>query len=412
MVLIAPRAAVAGRLDRRLAGVRQNLAQVRARLAELRFARPGIADDITAERHRPVDRPEQRRRLAAHGRVLRLHQAVGDELGGGENIAEVVVDLRDGLAERGEPGLLSERLAEVALHGGQLPLGDPDFVVAAGRPDAAAPVFGRRAELHDLSGQPAHRADHHPLQRQIEQDRRDAGNHQRQLEDALRIFDQRLSHRLFGQDRADQDGRVLRRAAGDAQDDVPVAQQGLEGVEHHLRRRLPLQVDDDVRRRRRLGPEHARHQWAEMQVDGVGADMAEKLGFERRADLAVRVRFEREAGQMRVRQPVGQVHDPEPPRRRRENQHLRRHYEGDGHHEQARGQAGEQFPHDPRDVPQSARTADQPARFALMAFQSVGANARSASRNRGTRTSGLKIAPRSGVPPAAKMASSPAPTLA
>ena len=60
-------------------------------------------------------------------------QAVGDELGVGQHVAQVVADLADRETELGQPVLLMEELGQLALHLGKLALGGADLVQASRR---------------------------------------------------------------------------------------------------------------------------------------------------------------------------------------------------------------------------------------------------------------------------------------
>ena len=61
-------------------------------------------------------------------------QPLGEQLRGGEQVAQVVVDLGDREPERGEMALLLQHRGEIALHGGELALGGADLVAAARTP--------------------------------------------------------------------------------------------------------------------------------------------------------------------------------------------------------------------------------------------------------------------------------------
>ena len=97
---------------------------------ERRLARPSIAQRLGAQPDRPVERLDELRRHALHGRVGHRAEAIGDELGVRQHVAQVVIDLGDGEAERRQMALLAEHGDELELHLRQFLLGDADLVVA------------------------------------------------------------------------------------------------------------------------------------------------------------------------------------------------------------------------------------------------------------------------------------------
>src|SRR5262245_21612908 len=78
----------------------------------------------------PVERGDELWSEALHGRVGQAAEPVRDELGVGEHIAQIVIDLADRQTQRGKPALLLQRLGELALHMGELTLGRADLVAA------------------------------------------------------------------------------------------------------------------------------------------------------------------------------------------------------------------------------------------------------------------------------------------
>ena len=80
---------------------------------------------------------------------------VGEELGGGEDVAEIVADLGDGGAKLGEALFLFKGARELYLHRGERHLGVADFGDAGGWSEDGAGVFG-------MGGIALHIADHAP----------------------------------------------------------------------------------------------------------------------------------------------------------------------------------------------------------------------------------------------------------
>ncbi len=65
-----------------------------------------------------VERGDQLRHQALHGRVLDRDQSVGQELRARQHVAQIVADLAHRQAERGEPVPLRQGLGELLLHRG------------------------------------------------------------------------------------------------------------------------------------------------------------------------------------------------------------------------------------------------------------------------------------------------------
>ena len=96
-----------------------------------RLLRAAIGQRRLAEGDGALERAHQLGREALHLRVGHVRELVGEQLRGGEQIAQVVIDLGHRQPERGEPALLMQHEGELALHGGELLLGGADFVAAA-----------------------------------------------------------------------------------------------------------------------------------------------------------------------------------------------------------------------------------------------------------------------------------------
>ena len=107
------------------------------------------AQRVIAEGDRAVERGDELRREALHGRIRARHEAVGQELRVGEQVSQIVIDLAHGEAEGGEAAPLIEQMVQLGLHVRQLALCRADLVLALGRRDDAARVLGALAEtLH------------------------------------------------------------------------------------------------------------------------------------------------------------------------------------------------------------------------------------------------------------------------
>ena len=72
----------------------------------------------------------QLRRETLHAGIGDFGEPVGEQLRRGEQIAQIVIDLRHREPEAGEPVLLMQHRGELDLHGRELALGGADLVVA------------------------------------------------------------------------------------------------------------------------------------------------------------------------------------------------------------------------------------------------------------------------------------------
>ena len=109
-----------------------------------RLLRGAVGQRRLAEGDGALERAHQLGREALHLRVGQRRQLVGEKLRGGEQIAQVVIDLGHRQAERRQPVLLMQHGGELALHGGKLVLGGADLVGAAGIGDDARRDFPDR----------------------------------------------------------------------------------------------------------------------------------------------------------------------------------------------------------------------------------------------------------------------------
>ena len=150
-----------------------------------------------------------------------------------QHVAQVVVDLVGRRADLGQPRLLPQRGAQLALQVLELAVDHADLVVASGRRPLGARLLGRAAERHHVGRQILQRPDHQPAQREIEQDggeqRDDDGEHQ----DARGVAVHGDAHRQLVDDDPHHGMRQAHRFAADA--DVARA------VMRHRRQRVPDQ---------------------------------------------------------------------------------------------------------------------------------------------------------------------------
>ena len=170
--------------------------------------RAAIGQRRLAERDGALQRAHQLRRKALHPRIGHAGELVRQQLRGRQQIAQIVVDLGDREAERGEPALLMQHRHQVALHVGQFALGDADLVAALARHDDPRRAFRVFVEADQARGQPPHRPHEQIMQRQIDQRR---GQHRDRQRDQQQIAREAV-HRLAQRQLVDHDLDELRAA--------------------------------------------------------------------------------------------------------------------------------------------------------------------------------------------------------
>ena len=146
-----------------------------------------------AERDGALERAHELGCEALHMRIGDLRQPLGEQLRRGQQVAQVVVDLRHRQPERGEMVLLLQHRGDVELHGGQLALGGADLVEAVRRRDNARGIFRVGAERHHVGGHAPHRPHQQHVQREVDERGGDRGDEQRQQQDPDREFHHRLA---------------------------------------------------------------------------------------------------------------------------------------------------------------------------------------------------------------------------
>ena len=284
-----------------------------------------------------VERGDQLRREALHRRVGQAADAVGEELRRGEEVAQVVVDLRHGEAEIGEMALLAERPLQVALHAGEMLLGDADLVAAAARHDHASGILGLGREGDHVLAEPADGAHDQPVQAEIEQRAGDHRNQRRQPEDAHRIAEHRGAQRPVAHDQLDL--RAAPRNADHAQHVLLPREERAEGVDDVARRVHHAQVGGDVDRRRHVDGRDQPAGGAVADGDRGRADGGEEIVLDLARHLdpfgADDDQGRRVGHGQAIRQPArAEIGD-----RGNVDQHLARHDEEDGEEEELPRQA-------------------------------------------------------------------------
>ncbi len=88
---------------------------------------------LLAEIDGPADRGDELGRDTPHRRVVDRPEAVRQELGGREHVAQIVAHLADREPQPGKAALLLQQGHEFALHRFQFALGNADLVAPAAR---------------------------------------------------------------------------------------------------------------------------------------------------------------------------------------------------------------------------------------------------------------------------------------
>ena len=224
------------------------------------------------------------------------------------------------------------------LHPGERVLGDADLVAASGRRDDAFRVLRVLGEGGDVARQPPHRPHDQPVQREVDETRRDPRDDQRQQQDVARERQQGGAQRALVEDELD--GLDAAHAVPDHPDRTP------GGVEQRRERaadqRQPVgvaQVDDARAGRRRLpARQHAPRSPPSSAI--ARAPTPERRRASRAVAEPLRRRGLQDQGRdLRGGDPVRQPVAAEVGDRGHVDQHLGDHDEGDGEDEQPAGQA-------------------------------------------------------------------------
>ena len=170
-----------------------------------------------AEGNRPVERRHQLRRQALGERIGEGREAVGEKLRRCQHIAQIVIDLGDGEAERSQMLFLVQFAHECALRHRERIFGEPDFIAAPRGLNDARGIFRIAAEFHQARSEAADGAQHHHIDRDGRDKGYDRRNRQRQEEDFNRILQHRVPQRRFVEGDLDIFG-AHRRIPDDGQD--------------------------------------------------------------------------------------------------------------------------------------------------------------------------------------------------
>ncbi len=119
-----------------------------------------------------------------------------------------MVDLGDGKPEGCEPALLMQHRDEVALHVTQFALGHADLVGALARHDDTRGIFRVFVEADEVGGHAPHRPHEEIMQRQVNQQRDDAGDQERDDQHVTREAVHRLAQRRLVDHNLDELGRA------------------------------------------------------------------------------------------------------------------------------------------------------------------------------------------------------------
>ena len=217
---------------------------------------------------------------------------------------------------------------QLALHGGELALGDADFVGARRRRNDAVGIFRIGAERHHVAGDAAHRAHEHVMQRQIDQRRGDHGNHQRQQKNIHRIAQHGAAQRPLVHDQFDIFAAHRRRADHPHHIGAGI-EHDLEGIDDGIDRGGAAHVVGVVDGGRHVVDGQHAAALAHLHGDGAGADRVEDLLGEAVGHHAVRRGFEHQRRGIAGCEAVLEPGDAEIGHRRHIDQHFRDHHEQD-----------------------------------------------------------------------------------
>ena len=263
-------------------------------------------------------------------------------MGGGEDIAQIVIDLAHRGAEIGEPAALIERMAQFFLHARELALGNADLVAALRGNEDPLGVGRVPGELHHRAGDAAHRAHQQPVDGEEDEARGEDRDDDRQQHHIARIAQHLGEKLLFLED----DGHLLAEAVGrraeDADHAMAAAGEGGEGLPEHGHGTLRAQIIARIDMRRRRALEHQAAAIGKPEGDGLDAGGDEKLLLEPAADGLMRGLEEGEGGDLRRIHPLLEEIAPEIGDRRHPHEDLDHHHEADGQKQQPRRQAAEQ----------------------------------------------------------------------
>ena len=244
-----------------------------------------VGQHVLGQVNGAVQRPLQPRHRLGDLGIARLGQAFGGDLGAGQHVAQVVVDLGHRLAQRRQPGARPQRLAQVGLHAVQLGLGAADLVAAPGRLDVGGRIVRVGPEpLHRL-GDPLHRPHQERVQREIDEAASDDRDEQVDRRKPQQIAFELDLQRRVGHHDLDEVAVAKLRARHHPHHPAPAAEQGVQRREQA--RGAAAQIDQVGRARHpRRGQQQPAHAAAlHRHRDDAGA--IQELGRELVADLLV-----------------------------------------------------------------------------------------------------------------------------
>jgi hypothetical protein len=171
--------------------------QKKARALRRAFFGAAIAQRVGGELDGAVERVHQPGGHALDHRIVQPLQPFRGDLGAGEDIAQIVLDLGDRQSQRGQPGFLLQKAVKLALHGGELALGGADFVAARGGLQDARRVFRIVAEMDHGGGDALHRPHQDEIEADKDQKRGQQRNEERERQRPGGELKQRRADRVF-----------------------------------------------------------------------------------------------------------------------------------------------------------------------------------------------------------------------
>ena len=301
------------------------------------FLRLAEGERALAQADRARQRPHELGRRAPHRRIRTRLDAVRQELGRGQDVAQVVADLGHRRSQSCQPFLLPKRRRQLHLEVVQRRLRFAKLARAALRGDRPARVHRVVAIGGHVLHHPPDRPHDQPLHRQKQQRRSRQRYRERNEQDPPAVFDHRLPKRPFVQRHLDLALRALVGAADDPDDPVLVGNEDPERIAHQRHLVVASQVE--------CLRDRGRHRPGQRQLAHVVPPQHHVQHVRRGEELGLQVRRNRHVGrgqqgerrELPHFQAVLQIVHAEPRYRRDEDQHLGDHHEEDRQAQKAPG---------------------------------------------------------------------------
>ena len=128
-----------------------------------------IGQHIGGQGHSAVQRPLKTRQGLGNTGITRLRQTLRRNLGAGQHVAKVVINLGHRLAQGRQPRLGLQSGADIGLHPVKLGLRAAHLIAATGQTDLRARIFRVRPKALHGPGDALHGPNEEGVERQIDQ---------------------------------------------------------------------------------------------------------------------------------------------------------------------------------------------------------------------------------------------------